>query len=387
MKTMNKNIKMEFSQQTFGFEQSNQQNLKQEVLAFIDAAIADKDKVTFDQVANHFCMQSDRWTKPLIRSVVKCLLKDDKIHFIIAGKKFLSENIKTSFFDSAGAQSKLQIIDNCRIVNTHLSEPARWRSIEIIKPTVIEESVLLKAQHLGQKLFATDIPLCQNNLCRNLRVHLRMWQCDLATFQKIANAGDYPGVNKIRKCIDLLNELLNVHDPSKFIETFLTNKGKLFDAYSNFVVLNNFYKNHVHIWDELIQAVAVFEPNRMLLEKNPDVNKALEAIYKILKNPEPYSMIKEIKGLIATVKIANDPIIEEQIASAKALAIERIEKKIDKLVKVLDEKNANSDIRNKVLFPLQTGKKKINMASNFQSITDYLEDAIDQFDNAMEILN
>ena len=105
-----------------------------------------------------------------------------------------------------------------------------------------------------------------------------------------------------------------------------------------------------------------------------------------MKNPEPYSMIKEIKGLIATVKVANDPIIEEQIASAKALAVERIEKKIDKLVKVLDEKNANSDTRNKMLFPLQTGKKKINMASNFQSITDYLEDAIDQFDNAMEIL-
>jgi len=124
----------------------------------------------------------------------------------------------------------------------------------------------------------------------------------------------------------------------------------------------------------------------MLLEKNPDVNKALEAVYKILKNPEPYSMIKEIKGLIATVKIANDPIIEEQIASAKALAVKRIEKKIDKLVKVLDEKNANSDTKNKALFPLQTSKKKINMASNFQSITDYLEDAIDQFDNVMEML-
>ncbi len=44
------------------------------------------------------------------------------------------------------------------------------------------------------------------------------------------------------------------------------------------------------------------------------------------------------------------------------------------------------DIRNKALFPLQTSKKKINMASSIQNIVDYLNDAKDQFDNAMDML-
>ena len=94
----------------------------------------------------------------------------------------------------------------------------------------------------------------------------------------------------------------------------------------------------------------------------------------------------EISSLISIVKAANDPVVEEQIASAKVLAIEKIEKKIDEVVKVLDAKKTNNDIRNEALFPLQTSKKRINMASSLQSIADSLNDAINQFDNAMDML-
>jgi hypothetical protein len=387
MKTITKKINMGFSQQTFSFEQPHEQNSTKEVLAFINSTIADNGQVTFEQVASHFSMQSDRWTKPLIRNLINDLFNDDKIHFIINGKKIMPENIKALLSDPVQSQSKfMQTRETLSILKTHFYKPARWKYVEIIKPEVIEESVLLKAQYIGKKLFNDIGPVSQNSMCRNIRRHLRMWRGNLEDFQKVAGTGGYPGTNEIRKGLDLLNKLLSIYDPYQFIETFLNNKDRLCDAYFHFVILKNFYENQIHIWDTLIKAVDTFKPNRILLEKDPAVKKALETLCKILKNPELYSMIKEIKALIATVKAANDPIVEEQIASAKALAVERIEKKIDKLVKVLDEKKANSDTRNKALFPLQTGKKKINMASNFQHIADYLENAIDQFDNAMEIL-
>ncbi|WDN88626.1 hypothetical protein BuS5_01594 [Desulfosarcina sp. BuS5] len=385
---MNKKINMGFSQQTFAFEQSHEQNSTKEVLAFIDSTIADNGQVTFEQVASHFSMQSDRWTKPLIRNLINDLFNDDKIHFIIDGKKILSKKIKSLLSEHDQSKSKfMQTRETLSIVKIHLSEPAQWKCIEIIKPEVVEESVLLKAQYLGKKLFKDIGPASQNSMCRNLRRHLRIWRSDLEEFQKVAGTGGYPGTNEIRKGLDLLNKLLSVYDPYQFIETFLNNEDRFCDAYSHFVMLENFYENQIHIWDALIKAVDIFKLNRMLLEKDPYVKKALETLCKILKNPKPYSMIKKIRSLISIVKAANDLIVEEQIASAKALAVERIEKKIDKVVKVLDEKNANNDTRNKALFPLQTSKKKINMASNFQTITDYLEDAIDQFYNVMEMLN
>lgn len=213
-----------------------------------------------------------------------------------------------------------------------------------------------------------------------------MWKSDLEKFQRVAGTGNYPGTNKIQNVLDLSNKLLNVHEPCKFIETFLNNEDRLCNASSYFAILKNFYKNQIHVWNKLIKAVESFEPNRMLLEKEPDVKKALETLCKILKEPKPYDMIEEIMSLISIVKAANDPIVEEQIVSAKALAIEEVETKIDKVVKVLDEKKANSGIRNKALFPLQTSKKKINMASSIQGIADYLNDTIDQFDSAIDML-
>ena len=384
---MNKKINMGFSQQTFDFDRSREQNLKK-VLTFIDSTIAGNDQVMLDQVVNHFSMQSDKWSKTLTQNLVNDLFKDDKIHFIIDGRKFLPEDIKTLLSEPVRSQSRFkQIRETYSIIKTHFSEPDKWKNVEIIKPEVVEESVLLRAQHLGKKLFKYVVPMNQNRLCRNLRRHLRIWKSDLEEFQKVAGTGDYPGTNKIQKGLDLLDKLLSVHDPCKFIETFLNNEDRLCDAYSHFAILENFYKNQIHRWNALVEAVEDFKPNRMILEKDPDVEKALETLCNILKNPKPYSMIKEIIPLISVVKAANDPIVKKQIISAKALAIERIDKKIYKLVKILDEKNANGDTRNKALLPLQTSKKKIDMALSFQSITDYLEYAIDQFDNIMERLS
>ena len=384
---MNKKINLGFSQQTFNFDQPHEQNFKKEVLDFIDLIIASNDKVMLDQVINHFSMQSDKWSKTRTLNLINDLFKDNKIHFIIDGKKILYKNIKSLLSEPVQSKSDfIQLQETFSIVKTHLSKPAQWKYTEIIKPEVVEEYLLLKAQYLGKKLFNDISSVSQNSLCRNIRKYLRIWNNDLEKFQKIAVTGNYPGSNEIRKGLDLLNEHLSIYEPYQFIKIFLNNEDRLCHSYSQFVILENFYKNQLYIWDALIKAVDIFKLNRILLEKNPDIKKPLETLCEILKNPKPYSMIEKIKSLISIVKTANDPIVEEQIVSAKALAVESIEKKIDKIIKILDEKNANNDTRNKVLFPLQTSKKKINKASNFQSITNYLEDVTDQFDNLMERL-
>ena len=384
---MDKNINMGFSQQFFDFARPNEQTLKKEVLTFIDLNIADNELLMLDQVANHFLAQSDKWTKPLIQNLINDLFKDDKIHFFIDGKKILYENIKAFFSEFAQTQSIfLQVSESLSIIKTYFSKPAQWKYIEIIKPEVVEKSVLLRAQHLGKKLFKDVAPLIQNSLCRNLRRHLRIWRNELKEFQKVAETENYPGINEIQKELVLLNKLLNACDPYQFIEIFLNNENQLCDASFYFITLRNFYKNQINVWKKLIKAVKNFELNRMLLEKDPDVKKALETLCKILKDPKPYNMIKEIKSLIFIVKAANDPVVKEQIATAKVMAIKKIEEKIGKISKALEGKKANANIRNKVLFPLQTSKKKINMASSIQNITNYLNEAIDQFDNALDML-
>ena len=382
----NRKITMGRPQMTFGFDPSHEQDLK-EVLALIDSKIADNDQVMLDQVATHFSIEPEQWSGTDIRDLVFDLFKEDKLHFSIEGRKILPENFKAPSFEPAQSKSEfLKMREITSIVKIHLSEPAQWKYIEIIKPEVVKEPVLLKAHCLGNKLFKDVGRVRQNSLCKNLRRHLRIWKSGLEGFREVGKTGNYPGKNEIQEGLDLLNKLLSVHDPCKFIETFLNNEDRLCDAASYWAIFENFYKNQLHVWNTLLAALEDFNPNRTVLEEDPDVKKALATLCQIVKDPEPYSLIKEISDLISIVKAANDPVVEKQTASAKALAVEKIEKKIEKVVNVLDEKKASGDVRNKALFPLQTIQNKINAASNIQSIADFLDEAIDQFDNAMDRL-
>jgi len=381
-----KNINMGYLQQTFDFDQSHTRDLKK-ILLFVDVWIADNDRAMLDQLVNHFSIQPDKWSETYILELLNNLFQDDKVHFIIDGKKILPENVKTHF--SGTDPSKLPFLQAKEIfsvVRTHLSDPAQWQYVEIIKPDKVEEPELLRVQHLGKKMFGDVGEVSQNSLCRYLRRHLRMWKNDLEMFQKVAGEGQYPGTSEIRKGLTLTMKLLNVHDPCEFIETFINNEDRLSDACYYFAILENFYKNRIYIWDALIKALENYKPNRPVLEEDPDVKKALETLCKILADPKPYSMIDKIWDLIAIVKPVNDLIVEKQIASAKSPAVKKIEKMINKIVKMLEEKKTNSDTRNKALFPLQTVKKKINTALSIQSIADYLDEAIAQFDDTMDTL-
>jgi hypothetical protein len=380
------NIDLGFPQQTFDFDQSHALDLKK-VLTFIDRWIAENDHAMLDQVISHLTIQQDKWSTTYVLDSVNTLFKDEKIHFLINGKKFLPENVKINFSNLEKSKSQfVQKREIFSVIRTHLSDPDRWKYVEIIKPERVRESDLLQAQMLGEKLFGTVDGKSQNSLCRYLRKHLREWNDNLEMFRVVSEKGQYPGTNEIQEGLALTRKLLDIHDPCEFIETFINDEDRLRDATCHFTILENFYKNQIHTWDILLKAVEDFTQNREDLEKNIDAKKALDTLYTILTNPNPYSIIEEIPVLISTVKPVNDLIIEKKIAFEKALAFEKIEKIIDKIVNALDEKNAHSDMRNKALYPLQSIKRKINTASSIQDIADYLEEATAEFDYAMDRL-
>ncbi|MDP2646448.1 MAG: hypothetical protein Q8P24_16030, partial [Desulfobacterales bacterium] len=171
-------------------------------------------------------------------------------------------------------------------------------------PEKAPESDMLRAGHLGEKLFGSVGETSQNSLCRELRKCLRSWENDLGMFRKISEKGQYPGRDEIKDGLALTEKLLDFHDPVEFIKAFINDEDRLWDAIHHFAGLKNFFKNQIYTWDTLLRAVEDFNPNRKELEKNHDVKEALDALQAILGDPEPYSMIKNIRDLICIVKPA-----------------------------------------------------------------------------------
>jgi len=229
-----------YRQLCFGFDPSHEQDLKK-ILVHVEEMIAENDRVMLDQVAEHFSMEPDKWPKTYILELLNSLFQDDKIYFAIGGEKILPSHLKTRFSGTDPAKRQfLQAREIISALRTHLSEPARWKYVEIIKPETVEKPDLLKARNLGKKLFGDAGDLSQNSLCRYLRRYLRVWKKDLEMFEDIAGKGQYPGINEIQNGLALTTKVLNVHDPVEFIETFISNEDRLCDAGCPFCCFGKF---------------------------------------------------------------------------------------------------------------------------------------------------
>ncbi|MDP2647586.1 MAG: hypothetical protein Q8P24_21865, partial [Desulfobacterales bacterium] len=172
-------INLGFPQKTFDFDQSHSDDLKK-VHDIITTWIAGHDHAMLDQVAAHLSAQPDKWSTAYIFDLLNILFKDDKIHFVIDGKKIFSENVKTAFSTGVTSKSRfLELRDSFSVIRTCLSDPAQWKRVEIIKPEKAPESDMLRAGHLGEKLFGSVGETSQNSLCRELRKCLRSWENDL----------------------------------------------------------------------------------------------------------------------------------------------------------------------------------------------------------------
>ena len=246
---------------------------------------------------------------------------------------------------------------------------------------------LKTAQQLGNKLFGPIDVQGQNNLCRFIRKHLRIWEIELETYRKFADTGNYPGKHIIDTLLLLIEKHLSTHDPAEFIKAFIEQKDSLLEASVQFARLSNFYNYRIYIWNSLLEAVEMFGPDQETLKKDPDAKNALQRLYEIMTSPEPYDEIGEISGLIASVKAVHDVIVEQKTDAARSAAIDELEKKIKQITFVLDYKNASSDLRNKALLPLQTLRRNIQESSSIPFIQQYLQNAVDEFELALNLLD
>ena len=156
----------------------------------------------------------------------------------------------------------------------------------------------------------------------------------------------------------------------------------MLDSGEDYQDLKDFYTNQVRIWDELLKAGIEFEPNRADLEKDPETAGRLKRMNEIMSSPAPYAMLKEVSNLIAGIKLMNDKLVAESRSSVTG----EVDKIIGRVKKLLNEKKANDDLRNKALYPLQSIKKKIESDYSIPHIVYRINEAKERYDAAVDLM-
>jgi hypothetical protein len=288
---------------------------------------------------------------------------------ILVAKLFMSGNIKL-------------VIDKSKIspkdAIAPLSKTHQWKTVSIIETPIIDQKTLDDAKKLSKDLFGSIPPDSQDKLSQHVIDNLEKWVTTLDKFKPLADTGNYPGKQEIDSCLGVTSKIAKIHDSFERIKAFNSSKNDLLDAEEDLQTVKDFYTNQKSTWEDLRSSLKRFMPNKSAIEKNPDAVSALKRMLEIEKAPHPYTMIKEVDGLIARVDTVNIELLQKRQASAE----KEVDTKIDQLKAELDKHNADANYHNEILFPIQQVKKKIQEEYSIPEISYKISETQELFEDA-----
>lgn len=342
----------------FEFAREETQDIK-EVRTFIELKTASNKIIVLDELVKQFAKRPFGW--PQFQIV------------ILVAKLFMAGNISL-LEEKARIQPKEAI--------PLLSKTNQWKNVQIVKKITMATRDLQTAKDLGKELFGSLAPDGQEKIGQYIKLGLKKWTAPLDQYKTLADTGAYPGKREIDTCLKLAAAIIDLHDAFEMIKEFNLHKEELLDAHEDFLDLQDFYNNQKQTWEILQSALKRFLPNKSAIGKDLDAHKALKRMEEIASAKSPYGMLKDVSRLVATVAQFNDKLLDERRKSAS----DEIDNKIKQVSRLLTEKDAENDFKNKTLFPLQNFKKKIAAEYSIPHISYSVNESQDAFEDALEAI-
>ena len=278
------------------------------------------------------------------------------------------------------------MLDGAAILPKEAIEPftksVRWKQVKIIKRKAVGTQELEAGRKLGQVLFGQIGPDTEDALHDFLRQHLVEWGQLLKSYKPLSDTGNYPGAREIDEGCVLVDKMLAIPGSYEFFQAFTTKKDDLSDLSDDVRELKDFYTNQRPTWEKLQKAMDGFKPNRQELEKDSSAQQALVRMDQIHTAKSPYGIIKEIEGLVATVRAVNEDLLKKQ----KDHYMRSVDDKVDKVAEMLKQYNADVNLKNKALKPLQDIKKRIEDESSIPGIIYHAKEAEEALENSIDFI-
>jgi DNA polymerase III delta prime subunit len=263
-----------------------------------------------------------------------------------------------------------------------LTKSVRFRQVSLLKRKSADSVSLKRARELHRELFAKLPREEEDGLVTDTRESFTMWQNELKNYSHAAASKYYPGKTVIDQAINRIGNQLAIRDSYEFIETLLTGKDDWLDLSDEIHDVISFYKTQITIWQRMLEAMTAFTDNHEALQQDINAANAIKELTAIRDNPAPYSQINRIESLLNTVETVNG-----QLAAAeREIALLAIEQKLAEIETALGHVQANADLRNKALHPMQQLKISIAGQSSIPQIRYLAERAGTHLDTAMDLI-
>ncbi|GAB6046505.1 BREX system P-loop protein BrxC [Methyloparacoccus murrellii] len=263
-----------------------------------------------------------------------------------------------------------------------LTKSVRFRQVSILKKKVPDTAAINRARDLYKQLFSRIAREDTDGLIADFRAALGDWQSALASHQQTAAIKYHPGKDVIDAAMTRIGRQLAIRDAFGFIDAMLTARHDWLDTSDDIHDVVSFYKTQLPTWRKLLEALTGFGDNRDLLLKASASAAALAELEAIRENPAPYGQVSRIDGLIKTVDSVNEAAAQDK----REQALKSIDAQLAEVGKSLDQVQADADLRNKALHPLQDLKTRVAGLSSIPKILYLQEQGGTLLDDAMLVI-
>ena len=263
-----------------------------------------------------------------------------------------------------------------------LTKSVRFRQVSILKRRSADSVALKRARDLHRELFAKLPREDEDGLVADTRESFKTWLEELKSYGHIASGKFYPGKTVIDQATARIGKQLAIRDSYEFIETLLKGKDDWLDLSEDIHDVSSFYKTQVSTWRKMLDALGEFADNREALQQDLAAANALKELEAIRDNTAPYAQINRIDPLLSTVAVANDRIA----GSEREAALLSIQEKLGEIEAALNQAQAEADLRNRALLPLQQLKTNIAALNSIPRIRYLKEQAGSRLDEAMDLI-
>lgn len=263
-----------------------------------------------------------------------------------------------------------------------LTKSVRFRQVSILKRKSADSVSLKRARDLHRELFSKLPREDEDGLVADNRDSFTTWQNELKNHSHAAAGKYYPGKTLIEQAVARIGKQLAIRDSYEFIETFLTAKDEWLDLSDDIHDVISFYKTQIATWRRMLEAMTAFDDNHEALQQDVGAANAIKELIAIRDNPAPYGQINRIDPLLNTVEAVNEKLARRE----REQALLAIEQKLAEIEKELDQVQADANLRNKALYPMQKLKVTIAGLNSIPKIRYLAEQAGRHLDVAMDLI-
>lgn len=239
-----------------------------------------------------------------------------------------------------------------------LTKAARFKQVSILRRKTSDAATRVQARDLHRDLFSMTnaiAPEDEDGLVASYLDNLGKLKADLERARVKAEQKYYPGANDITKALSQIDKQLAIRDPFEFLGALAEGKSDWLDLAEDTHDVLSFYKTQATVWERMLDGLVSFADNREALVKDAAAAAGLTELEAIRANPNPYGQINRIDALVSAVEAVNNALASEK----RSKALLSIDSKIAEVQAALSAAQADADLSNKVLKPLQDLKAQL----------------------------